>query len=140
MLSIWDPRKDSLSLRDAMSHLLEQSFVPAAMGPRHGLALDVLESEEEFVVRASLPGADKEKVDVRYEGDTLSIRADINPEAPQEGWRSLLHERFSGEVSRAVTFPVRVDADRASADYKDGVLTLTLPKSESVKPRAIKIG
>lgn len=140
MISIWDPRKDNLSLRDAMSHLIEQSFVPASLSPRHGLALDVLENGEAFVVRATLPGADKDKVDVRYEGDTLTIHAEIPAEPSGEGERYLLRERFSGEVHRTVTFPVRVDADKAAADYSNGVLTLTLPKSESVKPRSIKIG
>lgn len=140
MISIWDSRKDSLSLRDAMSHLIEQSFVPASLSSRHGLALDVLENAESFVVRATLPGADKDKIDVRFEGDTLTIRAEIVADAPAEGERFLLRERFNGEVSRTVTFPVRVDADKALADYRDGILTLTLPKSESVKPRTIKIG
>lgn len=140
MISIWDPRKESLSLRDAMSHLIEQSFVPAAMSSRNGLALDVLENEDSFVVRATLPGADKDKVDVRYEGDTLTIHAEIPGEPSGEGERYLLRERFSGEIHRTVTFPVRVDAEKAAADYHDGVLTLTLPKAESVKPRTIKIG
>lgn len=140
MLSIWDTRKDNLSLRDAVNHLFEQSYVPASLSPRSGLALDVLESEDAFIVHAALPGADKDKVDVRFEGDTLTIRASLNEEGAPENARFLLRERFRGETHRSVTFPVRVDAEKASADFRDGVLTLTLPKSESVKPRTIKIG
>jgi len=140
MISIWDAHKENLSLRDAMNHLIEQSFVPASLSPRNGVALDVTESPEEFVVRATVPGTSKDNIDVRFEGDTLTIRARLQCEPARENERFLLRERFSGEVSRSVTFPVRIDAEKAAADYKDGVLTLTLPKSESVKPRTIKIG
>jgi HSP20 family protein len=140
MLTLWDPRKDSLSLRDAMNRLFEQSYVPASLGPQSGLALDVIESADEFVVKAAMPGADKDKINVSFEDDTLTLHASLQNEVLSENSRFLLRERFSGEVRRSVTLPVRVDAEKAAAEYKDGILTLTLPKAESVKPRTIKIG
>lgn len=140
MLSLWDPRQDAPSLRETMNRLFEQSFVPSAMSAQSGVSLDVLETPEEYVVKASLPGTSREKVNVSFEDATLTIQGTLEaPEAPEKS-RFLLRERFCGEYRRSVTFPVRVDADKASADYKDGVLTLTLPKSESVRPRTIKIG
>lgn len=138
MITLWDATKDQLSLRDAMNRLIEQSFVPAPPN-QGGFALDVIETAEDFVVRASLPGCERDKINVSFQDDTLTISAQLNQSAVPEKSRYLLHERFAGEARRSLTLPVRVDADKAAADYKDGVLTLTLPKSEAVKPRTIKI-
>ena len=63
----------------------------------------------------------------------------MNESTVPEGGRYLLRERFSGQVARSVTLPIHVNADQAQADYRDGVLLLTLPKADSVKPRTIKL-
>jgi HSP20 family protein len=141
-LSLWSAQ-DGISLRDAMSRLLEDSFIPATsqMAPvSRTMPLDVIENAEGYVVKASLPGCDKEKVEVSFEDDTLSIKATLEEEALPEGSRSLLRERWYGQVARSVRLPIAVDPDKAKAEFKNGVLTLTLPKAESVKPRTIKIG
>ena len=140
MISLWDPRNDALSLRDAMSRLFENSFVTTGLGPQAGVALDVVETAEAFVIKASLPGCEKDRINVSFENDTLTIQAELNGGVANEKGRYLVRERFAGKVSRSMSLPLRVDAERANAEYVDGVLTLTLPKSETVKARSIQIG
>lgn len=138
-LSIFEPMREAVTLREALNRLFEDSFVPPA-APTRSLAMDVIETADAIIVKAALPGADKDKTDISFQGDTLTIKATIpNGDANAEGSRYLLHERFHGPVGRTLTLPVAVDADKASANYKDGVLILTLPKAESVKPRNIKV-
>jgi HSP20 family protein len=91
-------------------------------------------------VIASLPGCSRDKVDIQFQKDTLTIKAMLNePAELQEGIRYRVRERWSGEVSRTVNLAVPIDAEKAKATFRDGVLTLSLPKAESVKPRSIPI-
>lgn len=142
----WDPVRDMLSLREAMSHLLEESFVRptqagigAAMGTAAGLALDLEENGDEYTVRASLPGFQPEDVNVSIVGDTLTIQAQHNAQEERKGTNYLLRERRLGSLSRTVTLPTRIQADAAQARFENGELILTLPKAEDTKPRQIKI-
>lgn len=139
MLTLWDRGNDARTLQEAVSRMFDRTYglMPE---PQKTIALDLIETAEEYIVKASLPGCSKDKVNVSFQDDTLTIQAYLNHTAAPEKARFLLRERFNGEVSRSVTLPVRVDADKAGADYKDGVLTLTLPKSDAVKPRTIKVG
>jgi HSP20 family protein len=140
----WDPFREAISLRDAMNSLLQESFVRPGGGPAQGgyapLPLDVCETENEFVVRASLPGVRPDDVQITVHGDTLTIRGEAEAEEDGKGAHWHLRERRFGAFQRAVSLSAPVDPDKAQADYEHGVLTLTLPKSEAAKPRQIKIG
>jgi len=140
----WDPFREAVSLRDAMNTLMQESFVrpggastPAAYAT---LPLDVSESEDAFVVRASLPGMKPEDVQITVHGDTLTIRGESKAEEEKKGEHWHLRERRFGAFQRSVGLATPVDPDRAQARYDNGVLTLTLPKSEAARPRQIKIG
>ncbi len=142
----WDPWGDIVSLREAMNNLLEESFVRPRQGQGQpgapaGLALDVQETPDAFVVTASVPGVPAEEVDITVLGDTLRIRGERRDERSEEGQggRWLLRERRFGAFERTVALPTTVKADAATADFKDGVLTVTLPKKELAKPRSIKV-
>lgn len=140
----WDPFRDMLSLRDAMNRLFEDSFVrpaPASLGTgaAYGLAVDLEETQDEYTVRASLPGFNPEDVNVSITGDTLTIQAQQSGEEERKGSNYLVRERRTGSVSRTLRLPQRVQADQVSASYEHGELILTLPKAEEVKPRQIKI-
>jgi HSP20 family protein len=143
---LWDPLREAVSLRDAVNTLLQESFVrpgssPASSAsPSFTLPLDVAENENEFVVKASLPGVKPESVQITIQGDALSIRAEAHANAEQKGERWHLRERRSGAFQRSLSLGTPVDSDKAHADFEHGVLTLTLPKAESSKPRQIKIG
>ena len=143
----WDPWGDIVSLREAMNNLLEESFVrphPGVSGPgmASSLALDVKETPEKFVVTASVPGVPPSDIDISVLGDTLRIRGhreDDVADEPSEGTRWLLRERRFGAFERTVSLPSVVDAEGAIADFKDGVLTITLPKADVAKPRSIPV-
>lgn len=143
-ISRWDPIGDLISLREAMNNLLEESYVRprGGAGQRGSLALDVRETPDSFVITTAVPGVRPDDVDITVLGDTLTIRAEHREESEQErgqGHRWLLKERRYGTFERAVTLPTTVKADQATADFKDGILTITLPKAEEAKPRAIKV-
>ena len=144
--SRWDPWGDIVSLREAMNNLLEESFVrpqPGTSGPgmASSLALDVKETPDTFKVTASVPGVPPSDIDITILGDILRIRGQRKEEVEEtgEGNRWLLRERRFGAFERTVSLPSVVDSEGASADFKDGVLTITLPKAEVAKPRAIPI-
>jgi HSP20 family protein len=144
----WDPLREMVTLREAMANLLEDSFV-APRGTQAGavsnLAVNVKETPDAFVLTAALPGVKPEDVDISILGDTLRIQAETKEEREQtqgngkESGRWIVRERRHGMVQRTLTLPSQVKADQANATFEHGVLTLTLPKAEEAKPRAIKI-
>jgi HSP20 family protein len=142
-ISRWDPWGDIVSLREAMNNLLEESFVRprGGAGGAAGLAVDVRETPEAFVVTASVPGVSPDEVDITVLGDTLHIRGERREERSEEGeqGRWLIRERRVGSFERSIALPTTVKADAADADFKDGVLTITLPKAEEAKPRSIPV-
>lgn len=138
------PRRDVMTLREAMDQLFEESFIRpgqrlGAGSPERSfrLPLDVYTTPEEIVIIASLPGLTPDEVDIVIEGDALTIRGALRP--PLENVEYLFQERADGAFSRTLTLNVPVEADRAEAVFENGVLTLTLPKAEETKPRIIKV-
>ena len=142
----WDPTHEMVSLRDAMNYLFQESFVQPnnARSERAAatstLPLDVTEGENDFVVTASLPGIKPEDVQTTVLGDTLTIRGESKADAEQKGQNWLLRERRVGSFQRSVNLGTSINADKASAQFEQGVLTLTLPKSEQARPKQIKVG
>jgi HSP20 family protein len=151
--SRWDPWNEFVSLRDAMNNLLEESFVSRPRGENtpqtpqstaagtSGLALDIRETGDAFEVIASVPGVSPEDVDITVIGDRLRIngeRKDDSEQRDPEG-RWILRERRFGSFERSVSLPAAVKAEAASAEFRDGVLTITLPKADEARPRSIPV-
>jgi HSP20 family protein len=141
----WDPFREAVTLRDAMNTLFQESFVRpssflGANGGSSSLPLDVCETENEFVVKASLPGVKPDDVQITVHGDTLTIRGETRAEEERKGEQWHVRERRHGAFQRSVSFTAPVNADKAQAQYEHGVLVLTLPKADEAKPRQIKIG
>lgn len=139
-----DPFRDVVSLRDAFNSLLQESFVrpggvaggtPGAVA----LPLDVVETEHDFVIKASLPGVKQEDVQITVHGETVMIRGETKVEEEQKGQTWLVRERRGGAFQRSVTLTAPIDSNKAIAKFEHGVLTLTLPKAEQAKPKQIKI-
>lgn len=136
-LSVFDP-STSLSLREAVNRLMEDSFIrPDRTGP--AMPVDVVETSEAVIVSAFIPGTKKESLQVNYEKEILTIKAEVQLPEPPENARVLLKERSQGTISRTFRLPFPINPEAASAEYTDGVLTLTLPKQESAKPRTIQV-
>jgi HSP20 family protein len=104
-----------------------------------GLPVDVSESDEAFLVKASVPGVDPEKVEITFEEDVLTIKGEIEADSELEEENYHIRERQFGSFSRALRFPVSVNAEAIEASYEKGILTLNVPKAEEVKPKRIEV-
>ena len=141
----WNPFSEMVSLRDAVNSLLQESLVPpSGARPERGAAtfklpLDITEAENDFVVTASMPGIKPEDVQTTVLGDTFTIRGENKAVDEQEGHNWLVRERRAGSFQRSVSLGTPINADKASAQFENGVLTLTLPKSEQARPKQINI-
>lgn len=102
-------------------------------------ALDVYEDKDNFIVKAELPGMKKEEIEVSLHDGTLSLSGEHKSEAKHEDGEVYRAERFFGRFQRTVALPATVAAVKVKAAYKDGVLTITLPKTEEAKPKQIDI-
>lgn len=141
-LTRWDPFREAVSLSEAMDRLFEDSFVPArrretAQARVYRLPLDAYVTPEEIVVVANMPGLNPEDVEITLEGDTLTIKGE-RP-APLENVNYVMQERPYGKFQRTLNINIPVDADKAEAKYEHGLLTLTIPKAEAVKPKTIQV-
>ncbi|MBI1791902.1 MAG: Hsp20/alpha crystallin family protein [Acidobacteria bacterium] len=101
--------------------------------------VDILETENELVLKADLPEVKLEDIEVRVEHDTLSLKGErtFEKEEKAKGYHRI--ERSYGSFSRSCTLPDSVDSEQVRAAYKNGVLTVTLPKKEAAKPRQVKV-
>lgn len=138
----WDPLRDMLSLREAMNHLLEESFVRPRAGMTamtSGMAMDVKETHDSYVLETGLPGFKPEDVEISILNDTLRIKAESRAEEEREDENWLLRERRHGQFERTITLPTPVSAETANAEFDNGILRITLPKSEEARAKTIPV-
>ena len=135
-LSVFEPT-NGRNLRHAFNRLLEDSFVHPERFPT--MSVDVIETPETLVLKASLPGVAKENIQISYEKEVLTLKAEVAAEPVAENSRVLLRERSHGAFSRTFRMPFAINPEAAHAESKDGILTLTLPKAEAHKPRLINV-
>jgi HSP20 family protein len=137
----WGPFDQLTNLREEINRLFD---VPFAEGGRESEffgwapALDLYEDKDHLVVKAELPGMKKEEIEISLHDDSLIISGERKVESNDEG-ESSRSERFFGRFQRAVALPKPVDANQVKANYKDGILTVTLPKTEESKPKQITV-
>jgi HSP20 family protein len=120
----------------------ERSFRPLfgdGNGTQSFFPVDVFETGDEVVVKASLPGFKAEDIDISVHGDILTIKGESKDEKEEKAQNWYRRERRFGTVVRQISLPGEVSADKADAKFEDGVLRLTLPKSESAKPKQIRV-
>ncbi|MFI5261645.1 MAG: Hsp20/alpha crystallin family protein [Candidatus Limnocylindrales bacterium] len=140
------PFGDVLSLRQAMDHLFEESFVRARSLMSFGdtlLPLDIHTTPDALVVEAALPGVKPEQVEITLSDDTLTISGsnEVKQESDRAGQPGgyLYQEIRRGSFSRTVTLPSDLQTDRAAASFEHGLLRLSIPRAEKTKPRRIAI-
>lgn len=144
----WDPFRDLLGLQERMNKLFDESFRGMsrtgseddwALGGTWAPAVDIYEQGSDIVLKAELPGVDPKSVDVRLENNTLTLCGErkFDDEIQRENYHRI--ERSYGAFSRSFTLPSTVDQNNIKADYRDGVLRVTLPKREEAKPKQISI-
>jgi len=139
----WEPFRDMLTLRDMMDRMFEEGvfrpLVSLAPWTEGSLAVDMYETDDSVVVKTAIPGVKAEDIDVSVAGDILTIKAETREEEEVKRENYLRRERRLGSYCRSVTLPGGLETDKAEADYTNGILTLTFPKAEEVKPKSIKI-
>ena len=139
----WTPFSDMNLLQNQMNRLFDaalQSWPGDSDGTTHWTpAADIYESENELIVNLDLPGVDPKLVDIRVENNVLSIRGERQFEDKQTKENFHRVERSYGPFGRSFTLSTAVDADKIRANYKSGVLSITLPKAEAAKPKRIQI-
>ena len=131
------------SLRDEIDRLFEAPLAELARGSQllsgWTPALDIFEDKDNLVVKAELPGMKREDIQVSLHDGSLSISGERKTETKHEDAEVYRSERFVGRFQRTVTLPTPVAFDKVNAQYKDGILTVTLPKTEESKPKQISV-
>jgi HSP20 family protein len=140
MLSRWDPFQEMLNLRRTVDRLFDNAGADHEWPQMQwGLAVDVVENKDDFIVKASVPGINPDDLDVSYVDDTLTVKGEIKSDNEIKENQYHLRERRYGTFTRSITLPVKVKGDAIEASYQNGVLSLRLPKAEEVKPKRISI-
>ncbi len=140
----WEPFRDLISLRQAMDRLFEESFIRPRVGwlapvGAGALAVDTYETDQDVVIKSSVPGIKAEDLDITVTGDRLTIKGETKTEEKIEKANYIRQERRYGAFCRSLTLPTSIVAEKAKAEFENGVLTLTLPKAEEVRPKTIKV-
>jgi HSP20 family protein len=142
MLTKWDPFQDMLNLRTMVDRMFEDFYGggrPLSRTSTWGFALDVAEDEDEFTVKASLPGIKADDIDITYTENTLTIKGEIKEDKEIAEPHYHMRERRYGSFARSITLPSKVKPEEIDANFTDGVLTIHMPKTEEVKPKRISI-
>ncbi|HEY3762026.1 MAG TPA: Hsp20/alpha crystallin family protein [Verrucomicrobiae bacterium] len=138
-VSTWPTLGRLTDLRDEIDRLFEAPLARTSEFLGWTPAFDVYEEKDNFVVKAELPGMKKEDINVSLHDGNLIISGERQVETHNEGTEIYRAERYFGKFQRAVSVPAMVAADKVSAQYKDGILTITLPKTEEAKPKKIDV-
>jgi HSP20 family protein len=143
----WEPLRELGSLQNEMNRLFNSVFDTPAPGGNGGgtmrrwmPAMDLVETDESFVLRADLPGLSEEDIKIEFEDGTLTVSGDrkAEHESKNEGYYRV--ERAFGAFSRSLTLPQGIDPEAVTASFDRGVLEVRIPKPEQRKPRRIEIG
>jgi len=141
-LTRWEPAREMMTLREAMDRLFDDAFTrPFSMtGNLSALpAIDMYQTDDEVVVKAVVPGVKADDVQISVTGDMLTIKGEtrLKDETREKAWH--IREQRWGSFERRISLPTDVVADQAKAEFEDGVLTISLPKAEEVRPKTITV-
>ena len=141
----FSPVRDMFSFRNRINHIFDDVFSPInrdevefAMESWNPV-VDVYDNDDSIVIKAELPGIDKEGIEIDVKDRVLTLKGERSSESEVKDDNYYRRERSFGKFERAFTLPADVDPDKIKADYKDGVLKIDIPKPEEKKPRQITI-
>ncbi|RJP46827.1 MAG: Hsp20/alpha crystallin family protein [Anaerolineaceae bacterium] len=137
----FEPMREMITLREAMDRLFNDAFTPSAgaTGGWQVPAVDLYQTDDEVVVKASLPGMKSDDVQISITGDMLSLKGEFKQEEEKKEKAYHLREQRYGAFERTFPLPTAVVPDKAKAEFENGILTITLPKAEEVKPKMITV-
>ena len=131
-----------MTLREAMDRLFDDAFTrPLSLkdGGWSAPAVDMYQTDDEVVVKAALPGFKANDVQINITGDVLTLRGEMKHQEEKKDKAWHIREHRWGSFERSIALPTEVTADKAVADFENGILTITLPKAEEVKPKTITV-
>lgn len=137
----WEPMREMMTLREAMDRLFDEAFTrPLSLSSVVAMpAIDMYQTDDEVVVKAALPGLKPDDVQISVTGDLLTLRGEFKQENEKKDATYHIREHRYGAFERSIMLPTDVQTEKAKADFENGVLTITLPKAEAVKPKTISI-
>ncbi len=137
----WEPFREMLTLREMMDRMIDEVFERPFGVTFVGQvpAIDMYQTDNEVVVKAALPGVKADDVQISVTGDVLTIKGEIKQEEEQKGRNYHIREHRWGAFERSIILPTAVVADKAKAEFENGILTITLPKAEEVRPKTITV-
>jgi len=140
-LTRWEPMREMMTLREAMDRLFDDAFTrPISLsGVSTTPAVDMYQTNEDVVVKVTLPGLKPEDVNITVTGETLTLRGEFKHENEQKESNYHIREQRYGSFERSILLPTDVKADKAKADFEDGILTIKMPIAEEVKPKSIMV-
>lgn len=140
-LTRWEPVREMMTLREAMDRLFDDAFThPINMGTVSAMpAIDMYQNEDDLIVKASLPGLTKDNVDITIAENVLTLRGEYKTNENEADKAYHIREQRYGIFERALRLPTDVEVDKAKAEFENGILNITLPKAEAVKPKLISI-
>jgi HSP20 family protein len=141
-LTRWEPVREMMTLREAMDRLFDDAFTRPLSNRDGGWstpAVDMYQTDNDVVIKAALPGFKADDVQINVTGDLLTIRGELKHEDEQNEKSWHIREQRWGSFERSVALPTAVVSDKAQADFANGILTITLPKAEEVKPKTITV-
>jgi HSP20 family protein len=142
MITRWDPFREMMVVRNVRDRRFDGNLSVAPSSWKSfnwSIALDVVESDDEFIVKASLPGINPDDLEITFNDHNLTIKGEVTEEEELDDAHYHLRERRYGSFTRSIKLPSGIEADKIEAKYDSGVLELHLPKVEEVKPKKITI-
>ncbi len=138
----WEPAREMMTLREAMDRLFDDAFTrPLSLAGNNWSvpAVDMYQTENEIVVKAALPGIKPDEVQINVTGEVLSLKGEVKQKEEVKEKAYHIREQRWGMFERSIILPTDVVADKAKADFENGILTITLPKAEEAKPKTITV-
>ena len=141
----WNPIREMYNFRHRMNHMFDNAFTPT-LKEDEALsmwnwkpAVDIYDNDRNIVIKAELPGMEKKDIILQVNGRVLTLKGEHSSENEVKEDKYHRRERSYGKFERVFTLPLEVDPDKITADYKDGVLKIDIPKPEEQKPKQITV-
>lgn len=134
----YNPFNEVVSLREAMDRLFEDSFIPRGGNGHRGLASNLYETADSFILQIPMPGTNPEAVEITAQQDVLNLKWETSVKVPEKAathWTGF----GEGQYRQSFSLPAPINSEKAEANYENGILTLTLPKAEHAKARTVKV-
>jgi len=141
----WNPMRDMFTLRHQMNHLFDDVFKPVVRGDSRlsmrdwNPRVDIYDNDENIVIKAELPGIDRKDIVIDVKDGVLTLKGERSFDNEIKEEKYYCRERTFGKFERVFRLPAKVDPEKISADYKDGILKIDIPKPEEQQPKQITV-